>query len=82
MKELYAILERDGKPSWEFKWDNKFNRLTHVTRAGNVYAIMMGDQHKSLWIARLFGNAWCAEEETIKATKLNFENGGVYHFPI
>lgn len=86
MNDEEAIVHRKkGKPL-TFLWHSA-GVFVHESSRGSVYAIYCGLRFgKPFWIGRLLkdteGNeSWCTWEAQMGATKIEFENGSVYHFP-
>jgi len=82
MAEMAWLYRRD-RTTWLFKADMLYGgKLVHITRAGNVYAIFAGHEFgKPFWIGRLHGKSWLTAENELRATEIEFENGGRYMFP-
>ena len=78
-----AWLHRKGKASWEFAASSEYGgELVHVTRSGTVYAILSDHKlGKPFWIGRLQNDAWLTSEREVRATSIEFEDSGSYHFP-
>jgi hypothetical protein len=81
-----ALLHRKGKATWEFVPDPRYGKLIHVTRCGNIYAIIPGlECGKPFWIALRCPQGdkfvWCTVEADIRAESIEFGNGGRYIFP-
>lgn len=77
-----AWLHRHGKATWTFKWNEEHLEMTHITRYGNVYAILVGLPYgKPFWIGMLNDGSWCTVENHLRSREIEFENGGRYKFP-
>lgn len=78
-----AWLHRRDGYCWEFEANEGTNGLLcHRTRYGNVYAIFEGvGCGKPFWVGRLHDQSWFTCEGVLGARKIEFENGGEYHFP-
>lgn len=79
---MSALLRRYGKPAWKFD-----DELEHVTSRGTKYRIFMDEcAFKPVWIGRLVETptraSWVTWENELCADRIEFENGGVYYFPI
>jgi hypothetical protein len=82
---MKAWLHRRQKSIWVFEWSDKYQAFVHTTSRGTMYAILR-DQYKPFWIGRLFPDANDSMsavkcEDHLRATFIDFENGGRYYFP-
>lgn len=78
-----AWLHRKDGPCWEFSTSKESDGLlVHKTMHGTIYRIFNGvDIGKPFWIGRLHDQSWYTCEKTIRAKKIEFDNGGEYLFP-
>ncbi len=77
-----AWLHRKGKPTWLFRPDPRYRRLSHTTKAGTVYLIESAlHSGKPFWIGRVAGKTVFTSEREIRAKEIEFANGGRYIFP-
>ena len=77
-----AWVHRRGKPTWLFRPDPVHRALSHKTRSGTVYLIMVGVViGKPFWIGRVHHNIVFTVEKEIRARDIEFSNGGRYIFP-
>lgn len=83
----YAILNRYGRPSWRFTFDDHYQRFVHRTNRGSVYALFEDlDIGKPFWVARLCDNGngkfWVTCEAELRAMSIEFEGAGTYYFKV
>ena len=80
-----AWVHRCGKTSWLFEPDSRHNNtLSHTTRNGTTYLIEEGvSAGKPFWIGELTkdGKIVFTVEKSLRATEIEFGNGGRYIFP-
>lgn len=85
MIETRIVLHRLNGPSWKFRMDSKYGRMTHVTARGNVYAILSSLHYgMPFWVARQFISngqpVWCNTESSVKPVAIEFDNGAWYYW--
>ena len=86
-----ASLHFKGKPNiWEFKPDPRYGMLTHTTRAGNTYGIIVGKSYAPvIWIGQLTmikqngetAYRWYNATSKLRIERIEFSDGGKYLFP-
>jgi hypothetical protein len=78
-----AWLHRNGKATWRFIPNPIYGELVHITRSGNVYAILAGHKvGKPFWIGILQDRSWLTCENILRARSIEFADAGEYVFPV
>lgn len=70
---------------WEFAWEHEAQAFCHTTRRGNEYRIIFEPPFafKPIWIGRVSpgGKHLYTVERQLRASDIEFENGGRWVFP-
>jgi hypothetical protein len=82
---MKAWLHRRQKSTWVFEWSSEHDAFVHTTSRGTTYLIKR-DHWKPFWVGRISQSPSGARvcytcENELRATFIDFENGGRYYFP-